>query len=82
MGDGEWSEKEVVRVRVFKREGERVTWSLYEEDGTAVALDQAFALKEIPVAPYIRPPWSPVVSFCALATEGLGVHEHPALPRE
>lgn len=51
VADGEWAEKEVSRVRVFRREGEVVTWSLYEEDGTAVALDQAFALKEIPVAP-------------------------------
>lgn len=51
VADGEWAEKEVSRVRVFRREGDIVTWSLYEEDGTAVALDQAFALKEIPVAP-------------------------------
>lgn len=51
VADGDWGEKEVTRVRVFKREGEHVTWSLYEEDGTAVALDQVFALKEIPVAP-------------------------------
>lgn len=51
VAEGNWGEKEVSRVRVFKREGESVTWSLYEEDGTAVVLDQAFALKEIPVAP-------------------------------
>ncbi|WP_409260775.1 DUF4055 domain-containing protein [Pseudomonas putida] len=51
IADGEWGEKEVTRVRVFKRVEERVTWSLYEEDGTAVVLDQPFALKEIPVVP-------------------------------
>lgn len=49
VGDGEWGEKEVSRVRVFKRDGETVTWSLYDEDGTALVVDQAFALKEIPV---------------------------------
>lgn len=49
--DGDWGEKEVCRVRVFKREGENVTWSLYDEDGTALVVDQAFALKEIPVVP-------------------------------
>lgn len=49
VADGEWGEKEVTRVRVFKRDGEQVTWSLYDEDGTAVTVDQAFALKEIPV---------------------------------
>lgn len=51
VADGEWSEKEVTRVRVFKRDREYVTWSLYEEDGTTVVVDQAFALKEIPVVP-------------------------------
>lgn len=49
VADGEWGEKEVTRVRVFKRDGETVTWSLYDEDGTALVFDQAFALKEIPV---------------------------------
>ncbi|WP_082437974.1 DUF4055 domain-containing protein [Pseudomonas sp. NBRC 111129] len=49
VGDGEWGEKEVTRVRVFKRDGELVTWSLYNEDGTAIVVDQAFALKEVPV---------------------------------
>lgn len=49
VADGEWGEKEVTMVRVFKRDGEQVTWSLYDEDGTAVTVDQAFALKEIPV---------------------------------
>lgn len=54
VGDGAWGEKEVSRVRVFKRAGEVVTWSLYDcdaADGVAIALDQPFALKEIPVAP-------------------------------
>lgn len=54
VADGEWSEKEIERVRVFKRSGEVVTWSLYEKDEgkeTAVELDRAFALKEIPVVP-------------------------------
>lgn len=51
VDDGEWGEKEVCRVRVFRRAGEVVTWSLYEEDGTAIVHDQAFALKEIPVVP-------------------------------
>ncbi|WP_256662840.1 DUF4055 domain-containing protein [Pseudomonas sp. URMO17WK12:I11] len=51
VADGDWGEKEVCRVRVFKREGEHVTWSLYDEDGTALVADQAFALKEIPVVP-------------------------------
>jgi hypothetical protein len=54
VGDGPWGEREVSRVRVFKREGEVVTWSLYDSDagdGVAIALDQPFALKEIPVAP-------------------------------
>lgn len=51
VADGDWGEKEVCRVRVFKREGEHVTWSLYDEDGTALVVDQAFALKEIPVVP-------------------------------
>jgi len=49
VADGEWGEKEVTRIRVFKRDGENVTWSLYDEDGTALVVDQAFALKEIPV---------------------------------
>ncbi|HGY9638081.1 TPA: DUF4055 domain-containing protein [Pseudomonas putida] len=49
VADGDWGEKEVARVRVFKRDGETVTWSLYDEDGTALVVDQAFALKEIPV---------------------------------
>ena len=52
--DGEFGEKEVGRVRVFKRDGERVTWSLWESDGgnyTQVTSEQAFALKEIPVVP-------------------------------
>lgn len=51
VDDGDWGEKEVCRVRVFKRESEQVTWSLYDEDGTALLVDQAFALKEIPVVP-------------------------------
>lgn len=51
VADGDWGEKEACRVRVFKREGEHVTWSLYDEDGTALVVDQAFALKEIPVVP-------------------------------
>ena len=50
VADGEWGEKEVTRVRVFKRDGEVVTWSLYDgEDGSPIALEQPFALKEIPV---------------------------------
>jgi hypothetical protein len=52
--EGVWAEKEVSRVRVFKREGEVVSWSLYDGesiDGVAITLDQPFALKEIPVAP-------------------------------
>lgn len=54
VADGAWGEKEVSRVRVFKREGEVVTWSLYDGDvgnDIAIVLDQPFALKEIPVAP-------------------------------
>nr|WP_175472321.1 DUF4055 domain-containing protein [Pseudomonas sp. NFACC25] len=50
VADGEWGEKEVTRVRVFKRDGEVVTWSVYDgEDGSPIALEQPFALKEIPV---------------------------------
>ena len=42
--------KPATRVRVFKRDGEVVTWSLYDgEDGSPIALEQPFALKEIPV---------------------------------
>lgn len=55
VADGEWGEKEVGRVRVFKRDGEVVTWSLYEETkgGTyeLIVISQPFALKEIPVIP-------------------------------
>jgi hypothetical protein len=54
VADGAWGEKEVSRVRVFKRDAEVVTWSLYDGesvDGVAITLDQPFALKEIPVAP-------------------------------
>lgn len=52
VADGAWGEKEVSRIRVFRRDGEVVTWSLYDGDeGTdvAIVLDQPFALKEIPV---------------------------------
>lgn len=43
VADGAWGEKEVFRVRVFKREGEVVTWSLYDGDvgnDIAIVLDQ------------------------------------------
>ena len=50
--DGQWGEKEVKRVRVFDREGDVVTWSLYDgETDAPIVLDQPFALKEIPVTP-------------------------------
>ncbi|MQU52904.1 DUF4055 domain-containing protein [Pseudomonas sp. FSL R10-1339] len=51
--DGQWGEKEVSRVRVFKRDGDVVTWSLYDCEGndSPIVQDQPFALKEIPVAP-------------------------------
>ena len=53
VADGQWGEKEISRVRVFKRDGDVVTWSLYdcEDMDTPIVLDQPFALKEIPVAP-------------------------------
>ncbi|XMB47147.1 DUF4055 domain-containing protein [Pseudomonas fluorescens] len=53
VADGQWGEKEVSRVKVFKRDGDVVTWSLYdcESTDTPIVLDQPFALKEIPVAP-------------------------------
>ncbi|WP_242487911.1 DUF4055 domain-containing protein [Pseudomonas sp. TH31] len=50
--DGQWGEKEVKRVRVFDRDGDVVTWSLYDgETDAPIVLDQPFALKEIPVTP-------------------------------
>lgn len=50
VADGEWGEKEMTRVRVFKRNNEVVTWSLYDgDDGSPILLEQPFALKEIPV---------------------------------
>ena len=50
VADGEWGEKEVSRIRVFKRDGDVVTWSLYDgDDGSLIVHDQPFALKEIPV---------------------------------
>lgn len=53
IADGQWGEKEVSRVRVFKRDGDVVTWSLYDCEGndSPIVQDQPFALKEIPVAP-------------------------------
>lgn len=51
VAEGDWGEREACRVRVFKREGEQVTWSLFDEDDTALVINQAFALKEIPVVP-------------------------------
>lgn len=52
--DGEWGEKEVDRVRVFRRSGDVVTWSLWESGAggyTQVVANEAFALKVIPVFP-------------------------------
>lgn len=52
--DGEWGEKQVDLIRVFKRNGEVVTWSLFMKDGgkeTTLEQDRPFALKEIPVIP-------------------------------
>ena len=53
IADGQWGEKEVSRVRVFKRDGDVVTWSLYDCEGndSPIVQDQPFALKEIPVVP-------------------------------
>lgn len=54
VADGDWGEKEIERVRVFRREGEKVTWSLYEKtDGKElpVELDKPFAYKKIPLFP-------------------------------
>lgn len=52
--DGDWGEKEVERVRVFRRSGEVVTWSLWENGSGGyqqVVADEPFALKIIPVFP-------------------------------
>lgn len=52
--DGEWGEKEIGRVRVFRRTGEVVTWSLWENGDSGyrqVVADQPFALKVIPIFP-------------------------------
>lgn len=53
--DGEWGEKIVSRVRVFRKKEGRVLWSLYEENGSAdysqVEPWQEFGLPEIPVIP-------------------------------
>ncbi|MCS3510056.1 DUF4055 domain-containing protein [Pseudomonas grimontii] len=52
--DGEWGEKEVERVRVFRRNGEIVTWSLWENGSNGyvqIVVDEPFALKVIPVFP-------------------------------
>ncbi len=52
--DGDFGEKSVGRVRIFKRFGDVVTWDLWEEGSTGyqkVLADQAFGLSEIPVLP-------------------------------
>lgn len=53
--DGEWGEKSVARVRVFRRSGGKVLWSLYQEsDGSEYAQVEPwrdFGLPEIPVIP-------------------------------
>ncbi len=66
VAEGDWGEREACRVRVFKRDGEHVTWSLYDEDDTALVVDQAFALKEIPVVP--------IHSSAVVASGGLFAH--------
>lgn len=52
--DGDFDEKEVGRVRIFRKEGEHVTWDLWEEGDSEYSLilsNQPFALSEIPVMP-------------------------------
>ena len=53
--DGEWGEKNVARVRVFRRSGGKVLWSLYQEsegpDYVQVEPWRDFGLPEIPVIP-------------------------------
>lgn len=53
--DADYLEKEVGRVRVFRKEGDKVTWDLYEEGksgGYSVVLkDQSFGLNQIPIQP-------------------------------
>ena len=53
--DGEWGEKNVARVRVFRRSGGKVLWSLYQEsegaDYAQVEPWRDFGLPEIPVIP-------------------------------
>lgn len=52
--DGDFDEKEVGQVRVFKRKGDVVTWDLWQEiNGNYIQTESEmpFALSEIPVAP-------------------------------
>lgn len=53
--DGEWGERNVARVRVFRRSGGKVLWSLYQEsegaDYAQVEPWRDFGLQEIPVIP-------------------------------
>lgn len=57
VANGEWGEKEVSRVQVFKREGDVVTWSLYDgDDGSLIVRDQTqripvIAVHSSPVVP-------------------------------
>ncbi|MGA4453441.1 DUF4055 domain-containing protein [Pseudomonas fortuita] len=67
--DGEWGEKMVARVRVFRKKDGRVLWSLFEETGTSdysqVEPWQDFGLPEIPVIPlHANPAETKGTLFC------------------
>lgn len=53
VADGEWGERNVARVRVFRRSGGKVLWSLYQESESADYVQvepwRDFGLPEIPV---------------------------------
>lgn len=53
--DGEWGERNVARVRVFRRSGGKVLWCLYQEsdgsDYVQIEPWRDFGLPEIPVIP-------------------------------